>query len=178
MPVVSASFRRAAGTVCSPAPGPVSSHPPGPVSSGVHTCEDQRDKQNDDEHEQPSTGEAGEATGKPPWGERDTGQHYLAPPRSHRVARPTVSRYVFEYLTVYLLAGSPPMALRSYMASTFGMISSFSRLRSSSVFETGTSWNGGQMSSIVSPASFSRLRLSVTCATVPTSRLVALPRGV
>jgi hypothetical protein len=37
------------------------------------------------------------------------------------------------------------MALRSYVASTFGMISSFSRLRSSSVFETGTSWNGGQM---------------------------------
>jgi tetratricopeptide (TPR) repeat protein/transcriptional regulator with XRE-family HTH domain len=73
------------------------------------------------------------------------------------------------------LARSGP---RSYVASTFGMISSFSRLRSSSVFETGTSANGGQMSSIVSPASFSRLRLSVTCAAVPTSRLLALPRGV
>ncbi len=33
------------------------------------------------------------------------------------------------------------------------MISSFSRLRSSSVFATGTSWNGGQRSGIVSPAS-------------------------
>jgi pimeloyl-ACP methyl ester carboxylesterase len=42
---------------------------------------------------------------------------------------------------------------RSYIASTFGMISSFSRLRSSSVFATGTSWNGGQRSGIVSPAS-------------------------
>ena len=72
----------------------------------------------------------------------------------------------------------PPIALRSYVASTFGMISSFSRLRSLSVFETGTSWNGGQMSSIVSPASFNRLRLSVICAVVPTSRLVAFPRGV
>jgi hypothetical protein len=71
-----------------------------------------------------------------------------------------------------------PVALRSYMASTFGMISSFSRLRSSSVFETGTSANGGQMSNSVSPASFSRLRLSVICAAVPTSRLVAFPRGV
>ncbi len=29
------------------------------------------------------------------------------------------------------------------MASTFGMISCFSRLRSSSVFDTGTSRNGG-----------------------------------
>jgi hypothetical protein len=71
-----------------------------------------------------------------------------------------------------------PMTLRSYVASTCGMISSFSRLRSSSVFETGTSWNGGQMSSIVSPASFNRLRLSVICAAVPTSRLVPFPRGV
>lgn len=70
------------------------------------------------------------------------------------------------------------MALRSQAASTFGMISSFSRLRSSSVFETGTSANGGQMSSIVSPASFSRLRLSVTCAAVPTSRLLPFPSGV
>ena len=52
------------------------------------------------------------------------------------------------------------MALRGYVASTFGMISSFSRLGSLSVFETGTSWNGGQMSSFVSPASFNRLRLS------------------
>jgi len=74
--------------------------------------------------------------------------------------------------------GSPAYALRSYAASTCGMISSFSRLRSSSVFETGTSANGGQMSSIVSPASFSRLRLSVICAAVPTRRLLALPRGV
>ncbi len=40
-----------------------------------------------------------------------------------------------------------------YMASTLGMISSFSRLRSSSVFATGTSANGGQRSGIVSPAS-------------------------
>ena len=40
-----------------------------------------------------------------------------------------------------------------YAASTFGMISSFSRLRSSSVFDTGTSANGGQRSGIVSPAS-------------------------
>ena len=37
------------------------------------------------------------------------------------------------------------------MASTFGMISCFSRLRSSSVFDTGTSRNGDQMSSSVSP---------------------------
>ena len=42
---------------------------------------------------------------------------------------------------------------RLYMASTLGMISSLSRLRSSSVFATGTSWNGGQRSGIVSPAS-------------------------
>ena len=40
----------------------------------------------------------------------------------------------------------PSMALRSYVASTSGMISCFSRLRSS-VFETGASVNGGQMSS-------------------------------
>ena len=46
-------------------------------------------------------------------------------------------------------AGIPPR----YAASTLGMISSFSRLRSSSVFATGTSWNGGQRSGIVSPAS-------------------------
>ncbi len=69
-------------------------------------------------------------------------------------------------------------ARRSQMASTFGMISSFSRLRSSSVFDTGTSANGGQMSSRFSPASFSRLRLSVTCAAVPTSRLLPFPIGV
>ena len=37
------------------------------------------------------------------------------------------------------------------MASTFGMISCFGRLRSSSVFDTGTSRNGGQMSTGVSP---------------------------
>jgi hypothetical protein len=37
------------------------------------------------------------------------------------------------------------------MASTLGMISCFSRLRSSSVFDTGTSRNGGQMGSSVSP---------------------------
>ena len=50
--------------------------------------------------------------------------------------------------------GTPDdMARRSYMASTLGMISSFRRLRSSSVFATGTSWNGGQRSGIVSPAS-------------------------
>src|SRR4030095_10741507 len=46
-----------------------------------------------------------------------------------------------------------PRGAPSYMASTWGMISSFSRLRSSSVFATGTSWNGGQRSGIVSPAS-------------------------
>ena len=40
-----------------------------------------------------------------------------------------------------------------YAASTFGMISSFSRLRSSSVLATGTSANGGHRSGIVSPAS-------------------------
>ena len=59
-------------------------------------------------------------------------------------------------------SGAASSALRSQAASTFGMISSFSRLRSSSVLETGTSANGGQMSSRFSPASFSRLRLSVT----------------
>jgi hypothetical protein len=71
-----------------------------------------------------------------------------------------------------------PCVPRSYTPSTFGMIASFSRLRSSSVFETGTSANGGQMSSRFSPASFSRLRLSVTCAAVPTSRLLPFPSGV
>ena len=40
-----------------------------------------------------------------------------------------------------------------YEASTFGMISSLRRLRSSSVLATGTSANGGQSSGIVSPAS-------------------------
>ena len=40
-----------------------------------------------------------------------------------------------------------------YAASTFGMISSLRRLRSSSVLETGTSANGGHSSGIVSPAS-------------------------
>ena len=45
-------------------------------------------------------------------------------------------------------------ALERYAASTFGMISSFSRLRSSSVFDTGTSANGGQSSGMVSPASW------------------------
>jgi hypothetical protein len=42
----------------------------------------------------------------------------------------------------------------SQLASTFGMISSFSRFMSSSVFETGTSAKGGQRSGIVSPASW------------------------
>ena len=45
-----------------------------------------------------------------------------------------------------------PRAL-SYMASTWGMICSFSCFRSSSVFATGTPWNGGQRSGIVNPAS-------------------------
>jgi hypothetical protein len=44
-------------------------------------------------------------------------------------------------------------AAPTYMASTLGMISSFRRLRSSSVLDTGTSANGGQSSGIVSPAS-------------------------
>jgi hypothetical protein len=39
------------------------------------------------------------------------------------------------------------------MASTWGTISSVRRLRSSSDFATGTFWNGGQMSGVVSPAS-------------------------
>lgn len=43
--------------------------------------------------------------------------------------------------------------IASQMASTLGMISSFSRFMSSSVFETGTSWKGGQRSGIVSPTS-------------------------
>ena len=42
---------------------------------------------------------------------------------------------------------------RAYAASTFGMISSLRRLRSSSVLATGTSANGGHRSGIVSPAS-------------------------
>ena len=42
---------------------------------------------------------------------------------------------------------------RGYAASTFGRISSLRRLRSSSVFATGTSWNGGQNIGIVIPAS-------------------------
>jgi hypothetical protein len=41
----------------------------------------------------------------------------------------------------------------SYIASTLGMISSLSRLRSSRVLETGTSWNGGQRRGMDSPAS-------------------------
>ena len=45
---------------------------------------------------------------------------------------------------------SPPPR---YAASTFGMISSLRRLRSSSVLETGTSVNGGQSRGIVSPTS-------------------------
>lgn len=44
-------------------------------------------------------------------------------------------------------------ALRTHMASTLGMISFFRALRSSSVFEVGTSENGGQMSGMSSPAS-------------------------
>jgi len=43
--------------------------------------------------------------------------------------------------------------IASQLASTLGMISCFSRFMSSSVFETGTSWKGGQRSGIVSPAS-------------------------
>jgi hypothetical protein len=43
--------------------------------------------------------------------------------------------------------------IASQTASTFGMISCFSRFMSSSVFETGTSWKGGQRSGIVSPTS-------------------------
>jgi hypothetical protein len=52
--------------------------------------------------------------------------------------------------------GGPSRAVGApiYMASTRGMISSFSRLRSSRVFDTGTSANGGQRSGIVSPASW------------------------
>ena len=45
------------------------------------------------------------------------------------------------------------LSLESHMASTLGMISSLRRLRSSSVFATGTSVNGGQRSGIVRPAS-------------------------
>jgi hypothetical protein len=50
----------------------------------------------------------------------------------------------------YVRSGSGQNA---HMASTLGMISSFRRLRSSSVFATGTSWNGGQRRGIVRPAS-------------------------
>ena len=49
--------------------------------------------------------------------------------------------------------GARARGLRAYAASTFGMISSFRRFRSSSVLATGTSANGGQRSGIVSPAS-------------------------
>ena len=53
---------------------------------------------------------------------------------------------------------APETALRScdvrnYMASTFGMISFLSVLRSSIVFAVGTSANGGQSMGIVRPAS-------------------------
>jgi hypothetical protein len=55
------------------------------------------------------------------------------------------------------LSGAPEptstAALPSYIASTCGMISSLNRLRSSNVFATGTSWNGGHRSGIVSPTS-------------------------
>jgi hypothetical protein len=44
-------------------------------------------------------------------------------------------------------------ALPGYTASTCAMIASLSRFRSSNVFATGTSWNGGHRSGIVSPTS-------------------------
>ena len=49
--------------------------------------------------------------------------------------------------------GARARGVRAYAASTFGMISSLRRLRSSSVLATGTSANGGHRSGIVSPAS-------------------------
>ena len=49
--------------------------------------------------------------------------------------------------------GARARGLRAYAASTFGMMSSLRRLRSSSVLATGTSANGGHRSGIVSPAS-------------------------
>ena len=49
--------------------------------------------------------------------------------------------------------GARTRGLRAYAASTFGMMSSLRRLRSSSVLATGTSANGGHRSGIVSPAS-------------------------
>ena len=108
MSVVSALFWHAAGTVRGPPPGPVSSHPPGPVSSGVHTCEDQRDQQDDDEHKQPSAGEAGEAAGKPPCRNRDTGQHYPAPAKKLPGGQARSLTIRLEYRAVYLLKpGSP-----------------------------------------------------------------------
>ena len=68
-----------------------------------------------------------------------------ASPRSSSTStsRPAASTYAERVLEAFA-----PSA-----ASTFGMISSFSRLRSSSVLATGTSANGGQSSGIVSPAS-------------------------
>ena len=50
--------------------------------------------------------------------------------------------------------GSAAEVVRRHDASTFGMISSVSRFMSSSVFDTGTSANGGQSSGIVRPASW------------------------
>ncbi len=52
------------------------------------------------------------------------------------------------------LRGACARRVRPYAASTFGMMSSLSRLRSSSVLATGTSANGGHSSGIVSPASW------------------------
>ena len=49
--------------------------------------------------------------------------------------------------------GARARGVRAYEASTFGMMSSLRRLRSSSVLATGTSWNGGHSIGIVSPAS-------------------------
>ena len=78
----------------------------------------------------------------------------------------------------YACRGARCCQRRGHIASTFGMISSVNRLRSSRVLSTGTSWNGGHRSGMVSPASWYRLRLSVICAAVPTSRLLPLPCGV
>jgi hypothetical protein len=69
----------------------------------------------------------------------------------HHPEGPFVAAAALPLSTAWTLP-RPRRAL-GYMASTLGMISSLSRLRSSSVLATGTSANGGQRSGIVSPAS-------------------------